>query len=32
MFMVTKIPNPKFLPEIFNKVNVINFTVTETGL
>lgn len=32
MFLATKIPNPNYLPEIFNKVNVINFTVTEFGL
>lgn len=32
MFITTKIPNPKYLPEIFIKVTVINFTVTFEGL
>lgn len=32
MFLTTKIPNPNYLPEIFIKVNVINFTVTFEGL
>lgn len=30
--MVTKSSNPNFLPEIFIKVNIINFTVTFEGL
>jgi dynein heavy chain len=29
---VTNLANPHFLPEIFIKVNIINFTVTEMGL
>jgi|JI6StandDraft_1071083.scaffolds.fasta_scaffold12359_5 dynein heavy chain len=32
LFMVTKASNPNFLPEIFIKVNIINFTVTFEGL
>lgn len=32
MFMTTKISNPKFLAEIFNKATVINFSITEDGL
>jgi dynein heavy chain, axonemal len=32
IFFCTKLPNPQFLPEVFNKVNVINFTATEQGL
>lgn len=32
LFMTTKKPNPNYLPEIFIKVNVINFTVTFEGL
>ncbi len=32
LFMTSKLPNPHFLPEIFIKVNVINFTVTFEGL
>lgn len=32
LFITTKIPNPKYLPEIFIKVTVINFTVTFEGL
>lgn len=30
--MFTKIANPNFLPEIFIRVNIINFTVTFEGL
>jgi len=30
--MTTKIPNPQYLPDIFIKSNVINFTVTFEGL
>ena len=32
LYMTTKKPNPSYLPEIFIKVNVINFTVTFEGL
>ena len=32
LFMTTKISNPHFLPSIFTKLNVINFTVTPKGL
>ena len=29
LFLSTKLANPQFLPEIFIRVSVINFTVTE---
>lgn len=32
LFMTTKVSNPDFLPNIFIKTNVINFTVTRKGL
>ncbi len=32
LYMTTKIPNPNYLPEIFIKVSIINFTVTFDGL
>lgn len=32
LFMSTKLSNPNFLPDVFIRVNVINFTVTEQGL
>eukprot|EP00828_Plagiopyla_frontata_P006295 TRINITY_DN1271_c0_g3_i1.p1 TRINITY_DN1271_c0_g3~~TRINITY_DN1271_c0_g3_i1.p1 ORF type:complete len:1785 (-),score=242.13 TRINITY_DN1271_c0_g3_i1:82-5436(-) len=32
LLITTKIPNPHYLPEIFIKVNIINFTVTFEGL
>ena len=32
LFFVSKLSNPHFLPEIFIRVTVINFTVTEEGL
>lgn len=32
LYITTKKPNPNYLPEIFIKVNVINFTVTFEGL
>lgn len=32
LFLFTKDANPKFLPEVFIRVNIINFTVTFDGL
>ena len=32
LYMTTKKPNPSYLPEIFIKVTVINFTSTFEGL
>lgn len=32
LFLVTKIANPQYLPDIFIRTNVINFTVTPDGL
>jgi dynein heavy chain len=32
LYLTTKIANPHYLPEICNKVNLINFTVTTQGL
>lgn len=32
LFMTSRISNPSFLPEIFIKTNVINFTVNQKGL
>lgn len=32
LYIFTKIANPNFLPEIFIRVNIINFTVTFEGL
>ena len=32
LYMTTKMPNPHYLPEMFIRVSVINFTVTEEGL
>jgi dynein heavy chain len=31
-FITTKMPNPHYLPEIFIKMTIINFTVTFMGL
>jgi dynein heavy chain len=31
-YMTTKLPNPHYLPEVFVKVTIINFTVTPRGL
>jgi dynein heavy chain len=31
-YMTTKMPNPHYLPEIFIKLTIINFTVTFMGL
>ena len=31
-YLFTKVANPNFLPEIFIRVNIINFTVTFDGL
>lgn len=31
-FITTKLPNPHYLPEIFIKLTIINFTVTFMGL
>lgn len=32
LFLLTKIANPHFLPNVFGDLNVINFTVTPAGL
>ena len=32
LYFATKISNPNFLPELFIRVSIINFTVTEDGL
>ena len=32
LFMVTKLQNPTFLPDVTIKTNIINFIVTESGL
>jgi len=32
LYMTTKMPNPHYLPEMFIRVTVINFTVTQEGL
>jgi dynein heavy chain len=32
IYFTTKVSNPNFLPEIFIRVSIINFTVTEDGL
>lgn len=32
MFITTKLSNPKYLPEIYIKVTVINFSITFEGL
>ena len=32
LFIQTKIANPNFLPDVFIRVTVINFTVTDLGL
>lgn len=32
LFMTSKLSNPKFLAEVFNKATVINFSITEDGL
>ncbi|XP_072807660.1 dynein axonemal heavy chain 6 isoform X4 [Vicugna pacos] len=31
-YMTTKLPNPRYLPEVCIKVTIINFTVTKSGL
>ena len=31
-FMTTKLPNPKYKPEVTTKVILVNFTVKEKGL
>ena len=32
LYMITKKPNPNYLPEMFIRTTVINFTVTQEGL
>lgn len=32
LYMTTRLANPKFLAEIFNKSTVINFSITFNGL
>lgn len=32
LFLITKLSNPEFLPDVFIKTNVVNFTVTQKGL
>lgn len=32
LYFTTKLANPKFLPEVFIRVSIVNFTVTEDGL
>ena len=32
LYMTTRLGNPKFLAEIFNKSTVINFSITFNGL
>lgn len=32
LYMTSKLPNPNYLPEVFIKVSIINFTVTFDGL
>jgi dynein heavy chain len=32
LFITTKLSNPKYLPEIYIKVTVINFSITFEGL
>jgi dynein heavy chain len=32
LFLSTKLANPNFLPDVFIRVTVVNFTVTDQGL
>ena len=32
LWLVTRLPNPRFLPEVLSKFNVINFMITPEGL
>ncbi|KAI0989686.1 hypothetical protein GJ496_007023 [Pomphorhynchus laevis] len=32
LYLTTRLPNPDFAPEVFSKLNVINFAVKEEGL
>lgn len=32
LYMTTRMANPRFLAEVFNKATVINFSITEDGL
>ena len=32
LYLTTKLPNPKFSPNLFSHASIINYTVTATGL
>ena len=31
LFLTSKMPNPHYIPEIYIKITIVNFTVTLTG-